>query len=119
MPTAKNAVATKTTDEKTMELSEQWLELARVGEQTAIETLREFVETVEKVVPTPAKQRVIINSGLELAQALVRAQYDVLRGLVRSSVLVNVNVDTDVTLDTDVDVDVPTNVDVASRESTT
>jgi hypothetical protein len=118
MPPAKKAVAKRTTDEKTTELSEQWLELVRTGEQTAIETLREFVETVEKVVPGPAKQREIIGSGLEMVQAILRAQYDALRGLVRSAVLVNVNVDTDVTLDTDVSVEVPTNVDVASREST-
>jgi hypothetical protein len=119
MPTAKKAVAKTATDETTTELSEQWLELVRIGEQTAIETLREFVETVENVVPGPARQREIIGLGLEMAQAILRAQYDAMRGLVRSVVLVNVNVDTDVTFDTDVDVDVPTNVDVASRESTT
>jgi sugar-specific transcriptional regulator TrmB len=119
MPTKKTAVAKRTTDERTTELSEQWLELLRTGEQTAIETLREFVEMVETTVPGPAKQRQIVDSGLEMAQAIVRAQYDALRGLVRSAVLVNVNVDTDVTLDTDVGVEVPTDVDVASRESTT
>lgn len=119
MPTAKKAVAKRTTDEKTTELSEQWLELVRTGEQTAIETLREFVETVEKVVPGPAKQREIVGSGLEMAQAIVRAQYDALRGLARSAVLVNVDVDVDTNIDTDVGVEVPTNVDVASRESTT
>jgi sugar-specific transcriptional regulator TrmB len=119
MPTAEKAVAKRTTEETATELSEQWLELVRTGGQTAIETLREFVETVEKVVPGPAKQREIIISGLEMAQEILRTQYDALRGLVRSAVLVNVNIDTDVTLDTDVGVEVPTNVDVASRESTT
>lgn len=111
MPTAPTAVA-KTADEKTKELSEQWLELARIGQQTAIETLREFVETVEKAVPLSSggltKQREIVNSGLELAQAMVRAQYNALRGIVHSAVLVNVEVDTDVSVD----------VDVASRKLT-
>jgi N-acetylglucosamine kinase-like BadF-type ATPase len=116
MPTAKKAVAERTTDKQSTELSEQWLELARTGEQTAIETLREFVETVEKVVPGPAKQREIVGSGLEMAQAMLRAQYDTLRGIVRSTVLVNVNVDTNI--DSDVGVKVPTTVDVSSREST-
>jgi len=105
MPAAKTAVA-KTADEKTKELSEQWLELARTGQETAIETLREFVETVEKAVPLRggglAKQREIVNSGLELTQAMVRAQYGALRGIVHSAVLVNVEVDTDVTVDVDV-----------------
>jgi hypothetical protein len=119
MPTAKKtALAKKTTDEKSTELSEQWLELVRTGEQTASETLHAFVETVEKAVPgSLAKQREIINSGLEMAQVIVRAQYEAMRGLVRSAVLVNVKVDTNI--DTDVDVKVPTNVDVASRKSTT
>lgn len=121
MPTKKTSVAKKTTDEKSTELSRQWLELARTGEQTAIETLREFVETVEKAVPLRggglAKQREIIDSGLEMAQVILHAQYDALRGLVRSAVLVNVGVNTNI--DTDVGVEVPTNVDVASRESTT
>ena len=117
MPTAKKAVAKMATDETTTELSEQWLELVRTGEQTAIQTLREFVETVEKVVPGPAKQREIIGSALEMAHAILRGQHDAMSGLLRSVVLVNV--DTNVTFDTDVDVDVPTNVDVASRESTT
>lgn len=53
------------------------------------------------------KQREIVNSGLEMAQAMVRAQYNALRGIVHSAVLVNVEVDTDVAVD----------VDVASRKS--
>jgi hypothetical protein len=115
MPTKKTAVAKRTTDEKTTKLSDQWLELVRTGEETAIETLREFVETVEKVVPGPARQREIVESGLEMAQAIFHAQNHALKGLVRSVVVVNVDVD----VDTDVGVEVPTNVNVASRESTT
>jgi hypothetical protein len=42
-----------------------------------------------------------------MAQAMVRAQYNALRGIVHSAVLVNVEVDTDVAVD----------VDVASRKS--
>lgn len=109
MPTEKKAVAKRTTDEKSMELSEQWIEMVRTGEETAVETLREFVQTIEKVVPGAARQREIVGSGLELAQAVLRVQYDAMRSLVRSAVLVNVNVDTNI--DTDVDVKVPTNVD--------
>jgi hypothetical protein len=119
MPTAKKAVAKRTTDEKTTELTGQWLELVRTSEQTANETLREFVKTVAKVVPGPAKQREIVNSGLEMAQAIVHAQHDALRGLLRSAVLVNVDVDVNTNIASDVGVEVPTNVDVASRESTT
>ncbi|MGZ4533280.1 MAG: hypothetical protein ACXVXP_13145 [Mycobacteriaceae bacterium] len=63
-----------------------------------------------------AMQREIIDAGLKMAQAILHAQYDAMRGLVRSALLVNVNVDTNI--DSDVNVDVPTNVDVASREPT-
>jgi hypothetical protein len=117
MPTKNTAVAKRITDEQTTKLSEQWLELVRTGEETAIGTLREFVETVEKVVPGPARQREIVESGLAMAQAIVHAQNNALKGLVRSVVVVNVDVDVDV--DSDVGVEVPTNVDVASRKSTT
>jgi len=111
MPTEKKAVAERTTDEKSMDLPEQWIELVKTGEETAVETLREFVQTVEKVVPGAARQGEIVGSGLELAQAVLRAQYDAMRSLVRSAVLVNVNVDTNI--DTDVDVKVPTNVNTS------
>ncbi len=119
MPTKKTAVAKRTTDEKTTKLSDQWLELVRTGEETAIETLREFVETVEKVVPGPARQREIVESGLEMAQAIFHAQNEAMKGLVRSVVVVNVDVNVDTDIDSDVGVEVPTNVDVASRKSTT
>lgn len=107
MPTEKKAVAKRTTDEKSAELSEQWTELIKTGEETAVGTMREFVQTVEKAVPGAARQSEIVSSGLELAQAVLRVEYDAMRGLVRSAVLVNVNVDTNI----DTDVTVPTNVD--------
>jgi len=113
MARERNAVATR--KEKSAELPEMWLELAKNGQETAVETLREFVDTVEKAVPSRgaglAKQREIIHAAVEMAQAMVRAQYNVMRSLARSSVLVNVEVDTDVGVDVD--------VDVASREAKT
>jgi len=107
--TASKAEVVETADQEAKELSEQWLELIRTGQGTLAETLSEFVETVEKVVPVSAgvaKQREIVNSGLEMAQAIARAQYSAVRSLARSAVVVNVEVDTDVNVD----------VDVASRE---
>jgi hypothetical protein len=116
--TAPKGEVAKTADEETKELSEQWLELIRTGQGTLAETLREFVDTVERVVPRVgvAKQREIIDSGLEMAQAIARAQYSAVRSMARSVVVVNVGVDTDVDFKVDTDVDV--DVDVASREST-
>jgi hypothetical protein len=106
--TAPKGEVAKTKDKETEELSAQWLELIRTGQGTLAETLREFIETVERVVPRVgvAKQREIVDSGLEMAQTVARAQYDAVRSIARSVVVVNVEVDTDVDVD----------VDVASRE---
>jgi predicted transcriptional regulator len=115
--TAPKAEVAKTADKETKELSEQWLELIRTGEGTLAETLREFVETVQRVVPRVgvAKQREIINSGLEMAQAIARAQYNAVRSMARSVVVVNVEVDTDV--DVDVDVASPRGDELAEPKS--
>ena len=109
MTNPKTEVA-ETAEQGPKELSEQWLDLARTGRETMVETLAEFVETVEKVVPVGAgiaKQRQVIESGLEMAQAIARAQANAMRSVTRSVVLVKVEVDTDVDVD----------VDVTSRES--
>lgn len=108
--TAPKSEVAKASDVESRELSEQWLELIRTGQGTMAETLREFAETVERAVPRVgvAKQREIIESGLEMAQAIARAQYNAVRSMARSVVVVNVEVDTDVDVD----------VDVASKEST-
>lgn len=59
-------------------LTDQWLELARAGGRTTLETLRAFA---------PA---------LELAERAAHAPYDLLRHAVASAVLVNVDVDVNV-----------------------
>jgi len=102
--TAPNTEVAKVADEEAKELSEQWLELIRTGQETLAETLSEFVETVRRVAPSAgvAKQREIIDSGLEMAQAIGRAQYHTVRSVARSVVVVNVEVDTDVDVDVDV-----------------
>lgn len=116
MPTKNAEVAKATAEQTSADLSQQWLELAMSGKDTAVDTMREFVATVEKVVPGAAMQRRVVEAWLEMAQALVHAQNDAMRGLLRSVVTVNVNVDTDVAFDPEVHVDVPTTVNVASRE---
>lgn len=59
-------------------LTDQWLELARAGGRTTLETLRAFA---------PA---------LELAERAAHVPYDALRHAVASAVLVNVDVDVNV-----------------------
>jgi hypothetical protein len=86
---------------------EQWLELATTGQRTASGTVRKFVHTVDRLVPVDgvglAKRREVISAALEMTQRLAHMPYGLGRSLVRSAVLVNVNVD----------------VDIASRAATT
>ena len=111
------------TDEQAAQVSQQWLELASTSRDSAVETVREFIGTVERVVPGPAEQREIIESWLQSAQTLIHSQSDALRSILRDAVVVNVNVKVDPNVDLDVptnvtvptNVSVPTNVNVASR----
>jgi hypothetical protein len=104
MPTAET-VPVVTATEPQPELSEQWLELARNGQQTALETVRKFIDVVEHAVPLrgegSARRRQLVDGALEMADHLVHAQVDLLRHAVSSVVIV--------------DVDVGVDVDVASR----
>ena len=74
---------------KPTELSEQVLESVKAGEQAALEALRKFVETVDQVLPrlgeAPSWRQQVIDSGLEMAESLVQAQYDFLRNVVSSA----------------------------------
>lgn len=104
MPTAETVPAVTATEPQP-ELSEQWLELARTGQRTALETVRKFVDTVEHAVPLrgegTARRRQLIDGALEMADRLMHAQVDLLRHAISSVVVV--------------DVDVGVDVDVASR----
>ena len=97
--------------DSTEEILKQWLALARTSEQTALATVRKFVDTVEQAMPLDvadlSRRREVIDAALEMAQRLIHTQYDFMRSSVRSMVLV------------DVDVNVDVDVDVASRQSTT
>ena len=51
--------------------------------------LRKFLETVDQVLPrlgeAPSWRQQVIDSGLEMAESLVQAQYDFLRNVVHSA----------------------------------
>jgi hypothetical protein len=64
-------------------LPEQWLELAKAGRQTAIETARKLIDTAESVP--------LVGAGVSLAERIANAEYDMLRGIVHSAVGVDVN----------------------------
>jgi hypothetical protein len=124
MPTAEKLSSTKTdvaevrgeetaveAVEERADLPEQWLELAKVSRQTAVETVRKILQTVENVP--------LVGPGLALTERVAHAEYDMLRSIVRSAVGVDVNVGVNVdVLSKGINVDVLSkgvNVNVLSR----
>ncbi len=68
---------------KPTELTEQVLESVKTGEQAALDAVRKFIDTVDQALPrlgaAPSWRQQVIDSGLEMADGLVQAQYDFLR----------------------------------------
>jgi hypothetical protein len=118
MPTTKTRVpetrAEETSAEERVDLPEQWLELAKVSQRTAIETVRRFLETAESVP--------LLGTGLSITERLAHVEYDALRSIVHSATDVDVNVGVNVdVLSKGLHVDVLSkgvNVNVLSREAT-
>jgi hypothetical protein len=75
--------------ERATELSEDLLQSLEDGARTAIEAVRKFVDTVDQTLPAhdegPSRREEITDSALEMAQRLVRTQYDFLRKVVASA----------------------------------
>jgi hypothetical protein len=88
MPSAKTAVpktlVKNTPADERMDLPEQWLELAKVSQRTAIETVRKFLETAESMP--------LLGTSLSITERLAHVEYDALRSIVHSPVNVGVNV---------------------------
>ncbi len=77
--------------ERTTELSEQVLESIKSGQREAIEAVRKFIDRADEALPPHApeggatRRDELIDSALEMADRLVKAQYDFLRGVVHSA----------------------------------
>ena len=116
MPSAKTATSEALVDqtpaEERPDLPEQWLELAKVSQRTAVETVRRFLETAESMP--------LLGIGLSTTERVAHMEYDALRSIVHSVVGVDVGVNVDV-LSKGLHVDVLSkgvNVNVLSREAT-
>lgn len=89
--TRRGAVEHPTPVERTTELSEQVLDSIKRGEREALEAVRKFMETVDRTLPArsaesgPSRREELIDSALEMAERLVKAQYDFLSGVVHSA----------------------------------
>lgn len=92
-PTAKKAAARGAGGdgvvEKTAELSERVLKEVRSGQESAIEAVRHFMESVDKALPphgeNPSRRQEVIDSALEMSEKLVETQYNFLRNVVHSA----------------------------------
>jgi len=75
--------------DKPDELSEQVIESVKEGQQAALEAVRRFVDTVDQTLPLggdePSRRQKVIDSGLEMADRLVQAQFNFLRNVVHSA----------------------------------
>jgi hypothetical protein len=81
----------KTAVERTTQLSDEVAQSIEDGQRAAIEAVRKFVDTVDRALPAlphgegPSKRQEIVDSALEMADRLVRTQYDFLRKVVDSA----------------------------------
>jgi hypothetical protein len=90
MATATEPQATGSgTIEKGAGLSEQVLQQVKESQQSAIEAVRGFMESVDEALPdhgdTPSKRQEIIDSALQMSQKLVKTEYDFLTSVVHSA----------------------------------
>lgn len=74
--------------------------MPRVDADNPAKAKKALIDVVEKVAPLdrvgPARQMELFVAAFEMTQRLIHAPYDISRGLVQSSVVVDVNVDVDV-----------------------
>ncbi|HST34225.1 MAG TPA: hypothetical protein VLJ80_11985 [Solirubrobacteraceae bacterium] len=79
----------ESTIQRSTELSEDVLKSLDDGARAAIDSVRKFVETVDRELPSrggsPSKREEITDSALEMAQRLVHTQAEFLRKVVDSA----------------------------------
>src|SRR5579864_315323 len=77
--------------DRTTELSDQVLKSVETGQREAIEAVHRFVDTVDRALPKlgpegePSRRQEVIDSALEMADRLVKTQYEFLRSVVHSA----------------------------------
>lgn len=83
------AAADRSGVEKTAELSERVLGQVKESQQSAIESVRKFMESVDEALPphgeNPSRRQEVIDSALEMSEKLVQTQYDFLTNVVHSA----------------------------------
>ncbi len=74
---------------RTTEFSEKVLVQIRDSQESAIEAVRSFMESVDDALPPhgegQSRRQEVIDSALEMSERLVRTQYDFLTSVVRGA----------------------------------
>jgi len=77
--------------DRTSELSEEVLKSLESGSRAAIEAVRKFVDVVDEALPAlphgerPSRRREIVDAAMEMADRLVKTQYEFLRSVMQST----------------------------------
>ena len=76
--------------DRTAELSDDVLKSLESGQRAAIEAVGQFVDTVDKKLPSlgkqdPSRRQEVIDAALEMADRLVQTQYEFIRKVVDSA----------------------------------
>ncbi len=89
-PTESKAQRQAKAVDRTAEFSDEVLKSLEAGQRAAIQAVQEFVDTVDEKLPSigdehPSRRQGIIDAALEMADRLVRTQYDFIRKVVDSA----------------------------------
>jgi len=76
--------------DRTTDFSDDVLKSLESGQRAAIQAVQEFVDTVDEKLPSigdehPSRRQGIIDAALEMADRLIRTQYDFIRRVVDST----------------------------------
>jgi hypothetical protein len=78
----------KTVAERAVSLSDEVLESVGARQQSAIEAVRKFVDTLDEAMPNlvdPELRKKILDAALDLAEQLATSTNEFLRSIVRSA----------------------------------
>jgi hypothetical protein len=77
--------------DRTSELSEEVFKSLESGSRAAIEAVRKFVDVVDEALPAlphgerPSRRREIVDAAIDMADRLVKTQYEFLRSVVQDA----------------------------------
>jgi hypothetical protein len=77
--------------DRTAELSDEVLKSLESGSRAAIEAVRKFVDVVDEALPAlphgerPSRRREIVDAAMDMADRLVKTQYEFLRSVVQDA----------------------------------